>query len=80
MSPIIVNEVLKVVNEATNSTLDIGPEGLTQLGLPGCAAHAKGQQPGSVLLRAPATEPHNYAQMLEAGAILPHPSGRFVRP
>ena len=47
---------------------------------PALAALAAGQVANSVLFRAPATEPNRYAEMLASGQILPHPSGRFVRP
>lgn len=53
---------------------------LLALGLPERANLALGQDPRSVLYQAPATEPHNYADMLKEGHLLPHPSGRFVRP
>jgi len=36
--------------------------------------------PNSVLSKAPATEPHNWADLLEKGLLLKHPSGRFVAP
>lgn len=55
-------------------------ENLVKLGFPERAKHAKGQDPRSVLLLAPATAPHNLADMVEAGTYLPHPSGQFVRP
>lgn len=53
---------------------------LLALGLPERANLVRGQDPRSVLYRAPATEPHNYTDALKEGHLLPHPSGRFVRP
>lgn len=44
------------------------------------AQMAKGQGSTSVFWREPASEPHNYAELLKSGKLLAHPSGRFVRP
>ena len=55
-------------------------ENLEQLGFKERALMALGQDPRSVLYRAPATEPRNLAEMIEAGDYIPHPSGKFVRP
>lgn len=48
--------------------------------VPHQASMAVGQAATSVLFREPAPEPHNYHKALEAGQLLPHPSGKFVRP
>jgi hypothetical protein len=55
-------------------------DNLVKLGLPERANLVRGQDPRSVLYQAPATEPHNYTDALKEGHLLPHPSGRFVRP
>lgn len=55
-------------------------ENLERLGFRGRALAAFGQDHRSVLLLAPATEPHNLADMIESGQYIPHSSGRFVRP
>lgn len=44
------------------------------------AKMAKGQSPRSVFFQAPPDAPHNVDKLYEAGQLLRHPSGRFVRP
>lgn len=43
-------------------------------------ALAKGQPANSVLWRDAPEFPFQYAEMVERGDYIPHPSGRFVRP